>query len=112
MTDITDKMATAYWEAYREGYYEAGGKLDYPHWAESNDPVKNETYRCMRFAADVLMTELISILNDPATTNVGEAINGMFPLPPMTRTELNAVMVENNKKMIDVMRDAAAQLPS
>ena len=54
MTDLVEKMAEAYWNAYRDGYYAAGGKLDYPVWRGSRDPVRNETLRCMRFAAEAL----------------------------------------------------------
>ncbi len=106
MTDLTDKMAEAYWNAYREGYYASGGKLDYPLWTASTDPVRNETYRCMRYAADVLMNALIATITDPDVDDVSAAINALFPLPPMTRDEAVEFMSANNKQLLDVMRDA------
>lgn len=106
MTDLTEKMAEAYWNAYRDGYYAAGGKLDYPLWAGSNDPVRNETYRCMRFAAEVLILGLIEALNDPANTDFGETIKRLLPGEPMSRQDADALMSEANKPLLDVMRDA------
>lgn len=46
-------MAEAYWNAFREGYFRVGGRPeDYPTWAQSTDPVKAETLRCMRHALE------------------------------------------------------------
>lgn len=115
--DITEKMAEAYWEAYRAGYYESGGKLDYPHWSASKDPVRNETYRCMRFAAQVLFDAL------PSQDNIEKLEQGwfdahdamkailadLFPDPPMTREQTVELMAAKNAQLIDVMRDAASQ---
>ncbi len=53
-----ERMAARYWNAFREGFATAGGNaLDYPTWDKSNDPVKEETLRCMRHAVEELKKE-------------------------------------------------------
>lgn len=52
---MIEKMAEAYWNAFRDGFITVGGNAkDYPKWAGSSDPIKNETLRCLRHAVEVL----------------------------------------------------------
>lgn len=100
MTDLTEKMAEAYWNAYRDGYYAAGGKLDYPLWVGSNDPVRNETYRCMRFAAEVIIQRI------DQSSEAYRFLREQFPSEPMSRQDADALMSEAHKPLLDIMRDA------
>jgi hypothetical protein len=61
VSDMTERMAEKFWNAFRDGYIAAarqsGAKgTDYPTWKQSNDPVKDETRRCMRHAVEELKT--------------------------------------------------------
>lgn len=50
---LLNAMAEAYWNAFRDGYFRVGGRPeDYPTWAQSTDPVKAETLRCLRHAVE------------------------------------------------------------
>lgn len=49
-----EKFAAAYWDAFRNGFLKVGGDASYPMWKESNDPVKEETMRCLRHAMETL----------------------------------------------------------
>lgn len=49
-----ERMCEAYWNAFRDGFLRVGGDPKYPTWAQSNDPVKQETMRCMRHAVETL----------------------------------------------------------
>lgn len=51
--DLIEPMCERYWDAFRSGYCESGGRPeDYPTWREATDPVKAETRRCMRHAVE------------------------------------------------------------
>lgn len=53
--DVVELMCERYWNAFREGYCAVGGRPeDYPTWRQATDPVKEETRRCMRHAAEAL----------------------------------------------------------
>lgn len=49
-----EKFCAAYWNEFRNGFLKVGGDPSYPLWKESNDPVKEETMRCMRHALETL----------------------------------------------------------
>lgn len=54
MTQL-ERMCEAYWEAFRQGFFKVGGRPeDYPEWSRAPAPVKEETRRCMRYAAETL----------------------------------------------------------
>jgi len=58
---MIEEMCERYWNAYREGVLAAAAQsgligTQYPTWAQSRDPVKDETRRCMRHAAEALRT--------------------------------------------------------
>lgn len=92
--DATEKMAAAYWNAYREGYYAVGGKLDYPYWTSSRDPVRNETYRCMRWAAEALRDVW------------GKPFEEVFPDEAMTRIEAQEFVEAAHVPLIQAVHDA------
>jgi len=52
--DTLEKVASRYWNAFRDGFLSVGGDRSYPLWKESNDPVKVETMRCLRHALEEL----------------------------------------------------------
>lgn len=50
-----EAMCAAYWNAFREGFFKVGGRPEeYPDWAHAPAAVKEETRRCMRYAAETL----------------------------------------------------------
>lgn len=50
-----ERMAEAYWDAFRDGYIRVGGNpKEYPKWGSSRDPIKDETLRCLRHAVETL----------------------------------------------------------
>ncbi len=50
-----ERMCEAYWEAFRQGYFKVGGRPeDYPAWKSAPKAVKEETRRCMRYAAETM----------------------------------------------------------
>jgi hypothetical protein len=52
---MIERMAEAYWNAFREGYIAVGGRPEsYPTWQQSRDPQKDETIRCLRHAVELL----------------------------------------------------------
>ncbi len=54
-----ERLAETYWNAFRDGYARVGGDpREYPTWAMSNDPVKQETLRCLRHAVETLRPTL------------------------------------------------------
>jgi hypothetical protein len=58
--DLVEEMCERYWDAFRQGYCEVGGRPeDYPTWKKSTDPVKEETRRCMRFAVEAFRGTVI-----------------------------------------------------
>lgn len=59
--DLVELMCERYWNAFRQGYCQSGGKpADYPTWKEATDPVKEETRRCMRHAVEVFRGTLVT----------------------------------------------------
>lgn len=61
MPDLIEAMCERYWDAFRAGYCESGGRPeDYPTWKQSNDPVKEETRRCMRHAVEALRPHMVT----------------------------------------------------
>lgn len=75
--DLVELMCERYWNAFREGYCLAGGKPeDYPTWKQATDPVKEETRRCMRHAAEPLRDRLVT----------DGAFDDWFPDRPRRRT--------------------------
>lgn len=59
--DLVELMCERYWDAFRQGYCQSGGKpADYPTWKQSTDPVKEETRRCMRHAVEALRGLLVT----------------------------------------------------
>ena len=83
MTPV-EKLAQGYWDAFREGFMRVGGK-DYPKWRGSRDPIKDETLRCMRHAAESLRVP------DPSVVQAG--IDAYFGSCRGTMTEEQAVAV-------------------
>lgn len=52
---VAERMARAWWNAYRDGFLAVGGDRSYPTWDEFSEArAKAETVRCMRHAAEVL----------------------------------------------------------
>jgi len=50
---MIERMAEAYWNAFRDGYIAVGGRPEtYPTWQQSRDPQKDETIRCLRHAVE------------------------------------------------------------
>lgn len=52
---MIERMAEAYWNAFRDGYIAVGGRPEsYPTWQQSRDPQKDETIRCLRHAVELI----------------------------------------------------------
>lgn len=83
MTDLIDKLAERYWNAFRDGFLSVGGDRSYPTWAESNDPVKTETMRCLRQAVELLR-------DDWGNKTFDEA----FPDAPLRRRDIAETATE------------------
>lgn len=67
---MIERMAEAYWNAFRDGYIAVGGRPEtYPTWQQSRDPQKDETIRCLRHAMQAAF-EL-----DDAALEAGQVIN-------------------------------------
>lgn len=97
--DLLEQMCEKYWDAYRDGYHAVGG-LDYPTWAQSRGtPMAQETYRCMRHAAEALKSAL-------PIFRIEEA----FPNPPMSRDEAVNEMKLQHLPLIQIMQDAQRRL--
>lgn len=79
---MSERMAKAYWNAFRDGLLKVAGMRpqDYPTWDQSTDPVKQETVRCMRHAAEELRVAMIAE-HDCAEEMFGHH----FPTPPQPR---------------------------
>jgi len=59
--DLVEMMCERYWDAFRAGYCEVGGRPeDYPTWKQATDPVKAETRRCMRHAVEALREHMVT----------------------------------------------------
>lgn len=55
---MIERMAEAYWNAFRDGYIAVGGRPEtYPTWQQSRDPQKDETIRCLRHAVELCREE-------------------------------------------------------
>lgn len=75
--DVIELMCERYWDAFRAGYCAVGGRPeDYPTWKKATDPVKEETRRCMRHAAEAL---------DGLVIETG-AMKSFFPNSPKARS--------------------------
>ncbi len=83
MTDLIEKLASGYWDAFRNGFLSVGGDRNYPTWAESNDPVKVETMRCLRQALEGIRDEWDSKTFDQA-----------FPDSPLRRRDIPETATE------------------
>lgn len=52
---MLDDIASAYWDAFRQGYFKVGGRPEeYPEWKSAPLAVKEETLRCLRHAVEPL----------------------------------------------------------
>lgn len=74
---LLDRMGAAYWEAFRQGYFQVGGRPeDYPRWEDAPKAVKDETLRCLRHAGETLRDVLDA-----------DTFNAVFPEPLTKRGE-------------------------
>ncbi len=102
-----ERLAEAYWNAFRDGYARAGGDIrEYPEWAVSHDPIKSETMRCLRHAVETLKGTperyFLRTVEGMQAHEVGAVLNAaldsLFPEPlakrSTKRTETDALMVE------------------
>lgn len=79
-----ERMAEKYWNAFRDGYARVGGDArEYPTWAESNDPVKEETMRCLHHAIVHIWKEVPSTSDGRACI---EVLRQLFPGVPKPRS--------------------------
>ncbi len=76
MSDLIEKLAEKYWNSFRDGFLSVSTERGYPTWAESNDPVKIETKRCLRQAIELLRYDWGNISFDEA-----------FPDAPLRRRD-------------------------
>lgn len=75
--DVVELMCERYWDAFRAGYCAVGGRPeDYPTWKQATDPVKEETRRCMRHAAEALAGTVVQ----------PDALASFFPERPKARS--------------------------
>lgn len=106
MTPI-ERMAAAYWNAFREGYIAVGGNpASYPTWEQSRDPVKNETLRCMRHAVEEIINSAPLVFDPYGDEVVAHALREMFPEPPQPRI---APKAEHDDKFTTSMKIASME---
>lgn len=102
-----EKFAQSYWDAFRIGFLKVGGSADYPKWTESNDPVKEETMRCMRHAMETLKKLPLShFVDDDVAEDQQQAVAKMnrgkfiavldraFPDKPLARQQKHVTASE------------------
>lgn len=81
---MIERMAEAYWNAFRDGYIAVGGRPEsYPTWQQSRDPQKDETIRCLRHAVECMKLFPVDL---KAERFWEELFEEMFPEAPTLRT--------------------------
>lgn len=76
-----DKMAEAYWNAFRRGFGKVGGPVnEYPTWKKGPKSVTSETERCMRHAVEILREDF------DKNKIAGPFFDDLFPDRPAERS--------------------------